>query len=68
MAISESELSFIEMIFRPVVDMHVDQYKAEGHTLVTAWAEFLKAKPEGTSGETHDIMWNMFSASWDEEK
>lgn len=68
MAIDELELSFIEAIFRPVVDMHVEAYKEEGHTLVTAWDEFLKMKPEGTTDETHDIMFNMFSASWDEEK
>lgn len=68
MAIDATELSFIKTLFRPVVDMYVDLYKEEGHTLVTAWQEFLKQKPEGTSDETHDIMFDMFSESWDEEK
>lgn len=66
MAIDASELSFIELIFRPIVNIHVEGYREDGYTLEEAWAEFLTLKPEGAHGETVEIMQKMFNDSWTE--
>jgi len=68
MALPASEVAFIEAMFRPIVDMHVDAYKDEGLILEEAWTHFLMAKPTNTSDDTHEIMEKMFTDSWNEEK
>lgn len=65
MALPDVEVSFIKQVFQPIVDIHVEGYFSEGHTLESAWSEFLALKPEGTSAETEDIMRNMFTEGWD---
>lgn len=64
MALPDVEVSFIKQVFQPVVDIHVEGYFSEGHTLESAWSEFLALKPEGTSAETEFIMHDMFKQSW----
>jgi len=64
MALPASEVSFIEQIFRPVVNLHVEGYKELGFTLEEAWGKFLLMKPENTSDDTHEIMEKMFNDSW----
>jgi len=66
MALTEHESTFIKVAFRPIVDLRVVHLMGEGHTLESAWEEFLKVKPEDATEDTHNLMREMFNESWAE--
>lgn len=68
MAFTATDMKFIHIILRPLVDPKVDEYKDLGYTFEDAWSDWLTKKPVDATDEVESIMKDMFTNSWNEDR